>query len=626
MNPRTAPVALPSFTRLRWPALLLVGAALVHPWDAVLADRLNPDRVHPFLDAWGLWCDHWSTRLILMVFFLTGFTVFVGRRWRRLRGALGAFGLAWMAEEVVVGSLKRLVGRPRPLHPDALGESIRALYDKADLKSFPSGHTAFAFAAAVVVVLAAPRRWVAWAAFLGASVIGLSRCYVGAHYASDVLAGAAIGWAVGALAWKAAPILEGPLHGWNAPRRFWPVSAVILMLTLGWLFKRPVRWIDPFAPESPLTGVRFPESLTGLFAAPVMGPARMLSSLPDAGAFVIDGACWLGVGVLVLLVFGRKAGRWAALGLTAWVAAAALLAFTGRVVQPPPRAEQGWIPVDLQIHIGDPVDGHVSLEAGVERAARLGFGLVQPTWHNVWARGVVISRDGRGHPASLFGMEWSDGPPSASPLHLLLYLNAESPPPVLSGEDWRGVIRRVHELGGLVVLSHGWRGDARRMPSLADLAAAGLDGVEVAGRNQEFDEDALARQAALRRFARDNHLLALANSDFHGKRSLVSQWTFLDPGETAGKDGAVDQALWEALTRRRDRLHLVVREGPAPPAAWPRWARPVWAAWAVFQTPSLPERAIWGLELVALAGAVSILRRMRRSDASTTQGIVKDAG
>ncbi len=611
MNPRTAPVALPSLTRLRWPALLLLGAAAVHPWDAVLADRLNPDQVRSTLDAWALWCDHWSTRLVLLFFFLAGFVVFVlGRRWD-LRGPLGVFGMAWMSQEIVVGTLKRVVGRPRPIHPEALGETIRALYDRADFKSFPSGHTAFAFAAAIVVALAAPRRWVGRAAFLAASAVGLSRCYVGAHFASDVLAGAGIGWALGALAWKVGPILEGPLHGWKAPRRFWPISVVILMLALGWLFKHPIRWIDPMAPDAPLVGVHFRQSLAELAASPILVPARFVSSLPEAGAFVFDGALWLvgALGVLVLL--GRRTGRWAAAIGAVWVGVSSYLAFSGGVIQPSPRVEVDWAPVDLQTHIGDPVDGHVSLEQGLERAAKLGFRLVQPTWHNAWARGLVIAPDGTGRPAMLFGMEWSGGAPSASPLHLLLYLRAATPPPPLVAKDWRGAIRRVHELGGVAVLSHGWRGDPRGIPSLAELLAAGLDGVEVAGRNQEFDAAALRRQKALRQFAAENDLVALVDSDFHGKRSLVSQWTFLDMDGFDGTSESVDRALWEALARRRDRLHLVVRDGPAPPEACPRWARPAWAAWAVFQVLSLPERAVWLLELVVLGGAVSLLGRRR---------------
>jgi undecaprenyl-diphosphatase len=69
----------------------------------------------------------------------------------------------------------------------------------------PSGHAATAAAAAGVVALLHPRRRLPLAPLVAA--IALSRVYLGVHYPSDVLAGAALGlaiaWAVVALARRA---------------------------------------------------------------------------------------------------------------------------------------------------------------------------------------------------------------------------------------------------------------------------------------------------------------------------------------------------------------------------------------------------------------------------------------
>ena len=62
-----------------------------------------------------------------------------------------------------------------------------------DPNSFPSGHTNAAFAFAVAVCMSAPKKWMKITAVCMAAVMGLSRLYVGVHFPSDVLAGAAIG-------------------------------------------------------------------------------------------------------------------------------------------------------------------------------------------------------------------------------------------------------------------------------------------------------------------------------------------------------------------------------------------------------------------------------------------------
>lgn len=118
--------------------------------------------------------------------------------------------VGWHSTEaiiVAVGAtnvLKKLVGRARPYvsgdpHDFKFGGGFAAGHDRS---SFPSGHTttAFAFAAAVASESRTkwPKEW--WSAWLipvgvysGATVVGISRMYHNAHWASDVALGAAIG-------------------------------------------------------------------------------------------------------------------------------------------------------------------------------------------------------------------------------------------------------------------------------------------------------------------------------------------------------------------------------------------------------------------------------------------------
>lgn len=86
--------------------------------------------------------------------------------------------------------LKPLIDRPRPW---LMVEGLINLVNEPDPKSFPSGHTSAAFAAATAFFRTLPKGWVRWAALAVAALMGLSRLYVGVHYPSDVLAGVLVG-------------------------------------------------------------------------------------------------------------------------------------------------------------------------------------------------------------------------------------------------------------------------------------------------------------------------------------------------------------------------------------------------------------------------------------------------
>jgi membrane-associated phospholipid phosphatase len=87
--------------------------------------------------------------------------------------------------------LKHLVDRHRP--PESMG--FDALVALPASPSFPSGHAMSAFAVAAAIAVLAPRT--RWLVFGVAGAIGFSRVYLGVHYWIDVLAGAALGLAIG---------------------------------------------------------------------------------------------------------------------------------------------------------------------------------------------------------------------------------------------------------------------------------------------------------------------------------------------------------------------------------------------------------------------------------------------
>lgn len=106
----------------------------------------------------------------------------------------GAAVLLAVAMQALIGQavLKPLIGRLRPFH---VVDGLQNLVSIGGF-SFPSGHTGCSFAAAAAVWRSISPR--AGAAALALAVlIGFSRMYVGVHFPSDVLAGAALGCVCG---------------------------------------------------------------------------------------------------------------------------------------------------------------------------------------------------------------------------------------------------------------------------------------------------------------------------------------------------------------------------------------------------------------------------------------------
>ena len=99
--------------------------------------------------------------------------------------------------------LKSIFERPRPFNYLPWQESGLYVYpdiiQKPTSFSFPSGHTASSFAAAMVLFCAS-KKWGTPALIL-AALIGFSRVYCGVHYCTDVLAGMVVGIVVGVIAY-----------------------------------------------------------------------------------------------------------------------------------------------------------------------------------------------------------------------------------------------------------------------------------------------------------------------------------------------------------------------------------------------------------------------------------------
>lgn len=123
----------------------------------------------------------------------------------RTRAFAMALALAVVTQALLVTAIKAIVGRARPWIALGLPPPIGAPHDG----SFPSGHAAGNFCVAAFLAVALPAIWphapararvLTAVAVVFAALVAASRVYLGAHFPSDVLAGAVLGALVGGAA------------------------------------------------------------------------------------------------------------------------------------------------------------------------------------------------------------------------------------------------------------------------------------------------------------------------------------------------------------------------------------------------------------------------------------------
>ena len=94
---------------------------------------------------------------------------------------------AYIGAGIITFGMKRGIGRKRPLD-DTLGNP-----------AMPSGHASITFSVATILGYRYPKWRIPL--YIGAGLVSFSRVYLGRHYTSDVVVGAAIGTVSGVLVW-----------------------------------------------------------------------------------------------------------------------------------------------------------------------------------------------------------------------------------------------------------------------------------------------------------------------------------------------------------------------------------------------------------------------------------------
>jgi membrane-associated phospholipid phosphatase len=185
--------------------ILMIAAILVLPWDAVIAHWCRQEKLPGELRAFVRLAETFAHGYGIAAIIITLLLIDPLRRrdtlWTAAGTALGG---------VMANVIKLNVARLRPHTIETLPAQDWAIgwqgmfpwlqgwegWIDRSLQAFPSGHTATAAALATCLGVTYPQaRW--WFAVL-AGLAGLQRIDAGAHFPSDVFAGAAVGVACGA--------------------------------------------------------------------------------------------------------------------------------------------------------------------------------------------------------------------------------------------------------------------------------------------------------------------------------------------------------------------------------------------------------------------------------------------
>lgn len=150
--------------------------------------------------------------LVPLVAGFYGFGALAHNAQARETGVLGAEAL--IDSLIVVTVLKPIGGRVRPDSPDVKDRAN--FFDGGD--SFPSGHAIETWALASVIAHEYKHkggRFVPYLAYGLAGVVSTARFAAQRHYASDIVAGSAMGWFIGRYVYQTHEDHAGHQHAWQ---------------------------------------------------------------------------------------------------------------------------------------------------------------------------------------------------------------------------------------------------------------------------------------------------------------------------------------------------------------------------------------------------------------------------
>ena len=190
-------------------------------WDRELLLFLNGTLATPLGDALWPVITHYARFLPVRILLLLVWAALIVKGGRRGRmAAIVLIPVIAAGDQLNSHVIKDLIGRPRPCHlidGVRIVENLRLLVDCGPGFSFASSHAVNNAAAATVFSYYYP-RWT-WAFVTWASLVALSRVFVGVHYPFDIVTGAVLGAAIAYGFIRAAEVTVGTVTRWLQQRQ-----------------------------------------------------------------------------------------------------------------------------------------------------------------------------------------------------------------------------------------------------------------------------------------------------------------------------------------------------------------------------------------------------------------------
>lgn len=170
----------------------------IEKFDKYLFLKINTQWTNGFLDSVIPWWRDQNTWIPLYLFLIV--FIFINFGWKAWKWLLFVLVTIAISDQICSHLLKELIGRVRPCNDPVMRLQERFLIDyRPQSGSMPSSHACNHFAIGIYFFFSLRKyigKW-AWFFIFWASTISYGQVYVGVHYPTDIICGAALGFSIG---------------------------------------------------------------------------------------------------------------------------------------------------------------------------------------------------------------------------------------------------------------------------------------------------------------------------------------------------------------------------------------------------------------------------------------------